>query len=218
MNIKYSHFFFLFIILTSNLDYKYLFKGKTMQKVFLFGLLLSGFNCVALQVEKKELCDTSNGLSTLAYKKKGEEIISAVKSIGKGLPDDIAQSLKNHVENLSKLNSGNLDLNKATKSLNPDWVFLFVMNHLKSNPGAKFLLEFAQKSNELLAHRIRRILKAYTTSLEDFESDYKQELNKVSDEEYGKLLEKIDSTTMNKILIEEASKLADYMLKNMSKL
>ncbi|MFI5206108.1 MAG: hypothetical protein ACHQVK_04145, partial [Candidatus Paceibacterales bacterium] len=90
-------------------------------------------------------------LSQLAYIKKSNQVLEKTRAIGKGLPDDMAKFLLEKQSDLATLKAGQLDIQKALKTLEPRRLFLFTMNYLDTDPGARFCLEFAQQSNELMA-------------------------------------------------------------------
>ncbi|MCX5922725.1 MAG: hypothetical protein NTX86_05375 [Candidatus Dependentiae bacterium] len=186
-----------------------------MKKMILLSAILFITNAsFAAQPSVKEQQEDSK-LSSSAYRVKAHKVVIATLSLKQGLPDDYKKFLDEMSSNESKLKNGTLDIPKAFKKLNPSWVKPFLMNHVNRNTGAKFYWEFVDASNELMAHRVRRILKSYTTSLQSFEQSYANEMQKVTEEEYAKKLNSLDSLTCDKIVIEEAATLAKAIAKEL---
>lgn len=151
-------------------------------------------------------------LPTLAYEKSAQRIMDRISQINKGMPSDFVTFCEDRRSDFQKLKEDKLDTAKSKKMLNSQWVFLFTLNYLQTDPSACFLFEFAKASEELMAHRIRRVLKCYTTTLEDFEAPYANELTKVDSETFAQKLDTIESKDIDSIQFEEASKLAIKLL------
>lgn len=109
--------------------------------------------------------------------------------------------VQQHVEylNLKKANaekilaSNNFTSEKAErerKQLDPNWIFLFTMNGLKTDPCARIVYQYPKILQENLAHILRIKMRCYTTSLEDFEKEYANTFKKVSSEEFKDLMDR----------------------------
>lgn len=185
-----------------------------MKKIVSLSMLLLVANAARASQPQQDVKVQQEGqlnreLNSLAYQAKSQQVISATLGLNQGLPNDYKKFLDEMSTNGSKLKSGTLDISKAFKKLDPNFVGLFVMHHINRDKGARFYWEFVQASSELMAHRLRRTLRCYTTLLEPFELPYASEMQKVTEEEHAKKIDSIDSSVFEKMVIEEAAVLAE---------
>ena len=149
-----------------------------------------------------------------AYEKKAQQVLDATLKLQKGLPHDLKDYCEKRKLDFQKLNENRLDSKKSMQILDPEFFKLFALNFLEIDSGARFGFEFAKASQQLATYHVRKILKCYTASLEDFEMLYSHEMTQVTIDEFKAKADALDPKLEESILIEEAAKLATKFLED----
>ena len=102
---------------------------------------------------------------------------------------------------------------KEQKTLDSDWVFPFVLNHLDTNPNARVVYYYPKMAQENVAFVLRKKLKCRVSDeVVDFEESYKDTLEKVSSEEFGKRMDSVSSDEIENILLQGSKDFATAIL------
>lgn len=103
--------------------------------------------------------------------------------------------LKEYLEDRIK-GAGNKELNKV---LDSQFIFLFVMNYLDTDPNARVRYVYPHMVEENQAYALRRKFGMRCGNINPAEKEYEDELRLVSDEEFGKQIEEISSDDLSEM-------------------
>lgn len=156
-------------------------------------------------------CVQAGFLPEEAYEKAAQQIIEKTRELGP-LPHDMKQYLDERIADYQKIQVSPSYIPKAIKSIDPDLVNFFIMNHVDRDPAARFISQFINNAQELLAFHLRRLLGVRVGDAVGFEASYLGELKKVSEKEYSEKLDTLSNTDIDKIWLEESNNLAKVVL------
>jgi hypothetical protein len=175
------------------------------------------FNTVALQcchrIIPPQKPNIRIALPRIAYQKMAQRVMANTLALGKGYPTNYKEYCRERILDTDALKVNLLNVPDAALMLNSSHLHMFLINLKDHTPNERFRWEFVTKNELLATHRVRRILGCYTNDLADFEQEYCNELEQVPREEFIKRLPTIPQTDAQTLLIEEAGKLANAILK-----
>lgn len=104
---------------------------------------------------------------------------------------------------------------EVDRFLDTEWVFIFVLNYLDSDPEARAIYYFPFMAQENLAFLLRKKLGCYVNELQDFEKDYSTPLQKVSDKEFGSKLNELKKGELDLLLLQISNRYAKEILEQL---